>query len=406
MGDLMLPLDDVRILDFMWVLAGPSATRVLADHGAEIVRIESTRRIDTARTLAPFHDGIPGAERSALFHNTNAGKRMLTLDPTCPAGRAVVLDLVRWADVVTESFSPGVMRAWQLDYPALRAVKPDVIMLSTCLMGQTGPWASFAGYGNLAAAISGFSNLGGWPDRPPAGPFSAYTDYVSPRFVAVSILAALEYRRRTGRGQYIDLSQSEASLHFLAPALLEHEVNARLPHRVGNADPDLAPHGVYPTAGRDCWVAIAIGGDEAFAGLCEVMERPDLAGDPRFATVDGRRTNRDSLDAQIVAWTRDRPAVAVEQALQARGIPASAVQDSAALCADAQLLHRGHVLQVPHADLGSTTIEGSRFRLSRTPPRIPDSAPTYGRDTTWVLGELLGYDEARITELVAGGALD
>src|SRR5262249_11173758 len=155
-----------------------SATRVLADYGATVVRVESTRRIDTARTLAPFHGGTPGAERSALFHNANAGKRMLTLDPRRPEGRAVVLDLVRWADVVAESFAPGVMRRWGLDYEALRAVRPDVVMLSTCLMGQTGPWASFAGYGNLAAAVAGFSDLGGWPDRPPAGPFSAYTDYV------------------------------------------------------------------------------------------------------------------------------------------------------------------------------------------------------------------------------------
>src|SRR5262249_21176085 len=149
----MQALDDVKILDFMWVLAGPSATRVLADYGATVVRVESTRRMDTARTLAPFHDGRPGAERSALFHNTNANKLMPTLAPTRPEGRSVVLDLVRWADVVAESFKPGVMRSWGLDYTALRAVKPDVVMLSTCLMGQTGPWASFAGYGNLAAAI-------------------------------------------------------------------------------------------------------------------------------------------------------------------------------------------------------------------------------------------------------------
>jgi crotonobetainyl-CoA:carnitine CoA-transferase CaiB-like acyl-CoA transferase len=406
MADPALPLDDVKILDFMWVLAGPSATRVLADHGAQVVRIESTRRIDTARTLAPFHDGLPGAERSALFHNTNASKRMLTLDPTRPAGRAVVFDLVRWADVVAESFSAGVMQAWRLDYPVLRAIKPDVIMLSTCLMGQTGPWASFAGYGNLAAAISGFSNLGGWPDRPPAGPFSAYTDYVSPRFVAVAILAALEHRRRTGEGQYIDLSQAEASLHFLGPALLDHEVNERLPHRVGNADPDLAPHGVYPTADRDSWVAIAVGDDRAFAALCDVMERADLATDPRLATAAGRRTHRDALDQAMATWTRDRDAGAIERALQARGVAASAVQDSAALCADVQLAHRGHLLRVAHADLGTTAIEGSRFRLSRTPGRTPESAPTYGRDTAWVLEELLGYDEARITELVASGALD
>ncbi len=402
----MPALDDVKILDFMWVLAGPSATRVLADHGATVVRVESTRRIDTARTLAPFHDGRPGAERSALFHNTNASKRMLTLDPTRPEGRAVIIDLVRWADVVTESFKPGVMRRWSLDYEALRTVKPDLVMLSTCLMGQTGPWASFAGYGNLAAAISGFSHLGGWPDRPPAGPFSAYTDYVSPRFVAVAILAALEHRRRTGEGQSIDLAQAEASLHFLGPALLDHTVNHRLPERVGNRDPDLVPHGVYPAAGQDRWVAVAVDGDASFAALCAAMERPALATDARFASVAARRVHEGELDAAVAAWTGAREAGELERRLQAHGVAASAVQDSAALCADPQLAHRGHFLTVPHADLGRTTIEGSRFRLSRTPAGVPDDAPTYGRDTAYVLSELLGYDEARITELAVSGVLE
>ena len=402
----MRPLDDVKILDFMWVLAGPSATRVLADHGATVVRVESTRRIDTARTLAPFHDGRPGAERSALFHNTNASKLMLTLDPTRPAGRAVVLDLVRWADVVAESFKPGVMQSWGLDYPALCRVKPDIIMVSTCLMGQTGPWASFAGYGNLAAAISGFSQLGGWPDRPPAGPFSAYTDYVSPRFVAVAILAALEHRRRTGQGQYIDLSQAEASLHFLGPALLDHAVNDRLPERVGNRDADCVPHGVYPAAGQDCWVAIAVDGDAPFLALCDAMGQPALAADPCFATVEARRAHEEALDAAVTAWTETHDAHELERRLQAHGVAASAVQGSAALGVDPQLAHRGHFLTVPHTDLGSTTIEGSRFRLSRTPARIPDGAPTYGRDTAHVLTELLGYDETRITALVAGGVLE
>ena len=402
----MLPLDDVRILDFMWVLAGPSATRVLADHGATVVRVESTRRIDTARTLAPFHQGVPGAERSALFHNTNAGKLMLTLDPTRPEGRAVVLDLVRWADVVTESFKPGVMRGWGLDYDALRAVKPDVIMLSTCLMGQSGPWASFAGYGNLAAAISGFSNLGGWPDRAPAGPFSAYTDYVSPRFVAVAILAALEHRRRTGEGQYVDLAQAEASLHFLGPALLDFDVNGRVPVRVGNRDPDCVPHGVYPAAGDDRWVAIAVDGDAAFAALCDAMDRPELARDARFASPAARRAHDAALDDLVAAWTRAHEAVDVERILQARGVAAGAVLDSAALCADPQLRHRGHFLQIPHDQLGTTTIEGPRFRLSLTPARVPEASPTYGRDTARVLGELLGYDDGRITELVVAGVLE
>ena len=402
----MLALDDVKILDFMWVLAGPAATRVLADHGATVVRLESTRRIDTARTLAPFHHGEPGAERSALFHNTNANKLMVTLDPRLPEGRSVVLDLVRWADVVTESFKPGVMRGWGLDYAALRAVKPDVVMLSTCLMGQSGPWATFAGYGKLAAAISGFSNLGGWPDRAPAGPFSAYTDYVSPRFVAIAILAALEHRRRTGEGQYIDLAQAEASLHFLGPALLDYDVNGRVPERVGNRDPDCVPHGVYPASGDDRWVAIAVEGDAAFAALCDAMGRPELTSDARFADCSGRHAHEAALDELVAAWTRRHEPADVERMLQERGVPASAVLDSAALCADPQLLHRGHFLQIPHDELGTTTIEGPRFRLSLTPARVPDAAPTYGRDNAHVLGELLGYDDGRITDLVVAGVLE
>lgn len=402
----MQALDDVKVLDFMWVMAGPTATRVLADYGAEVVRIESTRRIDTARTLAPFHHGVPGPENSGIFKNLNVGKRMLTLDPTRSEGHEVVLDLVRWADVVTESFSPKAMRGWGLGYEALRAVKPDVIMLSTCLMGQTGPMAAFAGYGNLAAAISGFSNLGGWPDRPPAGPFSAYTDYVSPRYIAAAILAALEYRRRTGLGQHIDLSQAEASLHFLGPALLDYTVNGRVAGRVGNRDRDLAPHGVYPAAGDDRWVAIAVDGDAQWRALCAAMDAPALADDPRFASAEARRAGTEALDRIVAAWTATRDMLDIEALLQSRGVPASAVQNSAELAADAQLRHRGHFVDVPDPIHGTTTVEASRFRLSGTPARVSGPAPTYGQDTQAVLTGVLGYDDDRITALVAAGALD
>ena len=399
-------LADVKILDFMWVMAGPAATRVLADYGATVVRVESARRIDTARTLAPYRGGALGAENSGCFQNLNAGKRMLTLDPTCEAGRRVVLDLVRWADVVTESFSPGTMRRWGLDYDALAGVKPDVVMLSTCLMGQTGPLATFAGYGNLAAAISGFSNLGGWPDRAPAGPFSAYTDYVSPRFIALAILAALDHRRRTGEGQYVDLSQSEASLHFLAPALLDHDVNGRVAGRVGNRDPDHAPHGVYPAAGDDRWVAVAATDDAQWAALCETMGRPDLARDPRFADAAGRRAHADLLDEALGGWTRTRDAGEVEATLQARGVAAHVVQTSRDLARDPQLRHRGHFVPVGHPLGGTTVVEGSRFVLSRTPAAYDATAPSYGRDNEAVLRDILGYDDDAITALVAAGALE
>jgi crotonobetainyl-CoA:carnitine CoA-transferase CaiB-like acyl-CoA transferase len=400
-----LALADIKILDFTWVMAGPAATRVLADYGATVVRIESTRRLDTGRTIGPFHDGQPGVEHSGFFHNVNAGKLGLTLDLSQAAGRDVARDLVRWADVVTESFSPHVMHAWELDYAALRQVKPDIIMISTCLMGQSGPYAQFAGFGNLAAAISGFFSLTGWPDRPPAGPFGAYTDYVAPRFTAVAILAALEYRRRTGQGQYIDQSQAESALHFLTPALLDYTVHSRSQERVGNADAHLAPHGVYPTAGQDRWLALAVRTDAQWQALCEVMRRPDLGHDPRFATLAARLTHREALDTIVAVWTHEHSAQEAEAMLQARGIPASAVQNSQELYRDPQLLHRGHFVQLPEPLHGTTTVEASRFRLSRTPAHIERAGPTLGRDNQYVLETILGYSPERIAALADAGIL-
>jgi crotonobetainyl-CoA:carnitine CoA-transferase CaiB-like acyl-CoA transferase len=398
-------LADVRIVDFMWVMAGPAATRMLADYGAQIVRIESTRHIDTARTLAPFWQGVPGLERSGIFQNLNAGKRMTTLDLRTPEGRAVVLDLVRWADVVTESFAPGRMKALGLDWETLRAVNPRLVMLSSCLMGQTGPRASFAGYGNLAAAISGFSNLGGWPDRPPAGPFSAYTDYVSPRFIALAILAALEERRRTGTGQLIDLSQAECSLHFLGPALLDYVVNGRVAGRVGNRDRDAVPHGVFPALGDDRWIALAVESQDHWRVLCAAMDHPALRDDPRFATPEARRRNEEALEAVVATWTATQDAHATAERLQTHGVPAYAVQNSPELLRDPQLLARGHFHRVRHPEYGETTIEGTRFILSRTPAALPGTAPTFGADNEAVLREILGYDDERITALAASGAL-
>lgn len=400
-----LPLEDVKILDFMWVMAGPAGTRMLADYGAVTVRIESPTRVDTARTLGPSQNNTPGPDASALFGNCNAGKFGITLDLGNPGSREVVFDLVRWADVVTESFSPKAMRSWGFDYESLRKVRPDLIMLSTCLMGQTGPYAHFAGFGNLAAAISGFHNLTGWADRPPAGPFGAYTDYVSPRFTAIAILAALEYRRRTGKGQYLDQSQAEASLHFLSPALLDYTVNGRTQMRRGNSDPHLAPHGVYPAQGEDQWVAIVCRTDDDFRGLCEVMGREDLARDPRFANVEARLQNTAALDEAIAQWTRTMPPLRIEHTLQARSIPAHVVQNSSGYWRDPQIVHRGHFVELPHPTYGKTVVEGPRTRLSRTPGQARHAAPTLGQDNQYVLEKILGYDEDKIAEIAAAGAL-
>jgi benzylsuccinate CoA-transferase BbsF subunit len=284
-------------------------------------------------------------------------------------------------------------------------VKPDIIMLSTCLMGQTGPLAQFAGFGNLAAAISGFFSLTGWPDRPPAGPFGAYTDYVAPRFTALAILAALDYRRRTGQGQYIDQSQAESALHFLTPALLDYTVNGRCQERVGNMDAQFAPHGVYPAAGEDRWLAIAVRDDTQWQALCDVIAHPELGQEPRFATPTARLAHRDALDMILTAWTQAHDAHAAEVALQARGIPASAVQNSQELYNDPQLLQRGHFVQLTHPLHGTSTIEGSRFQLSRAPARVERAAPTLGRDNQYVLETILGYSPEHIAALMAAGVL-
>jgi crotonobetainyl-CoA:carnitine CoA-transferase CaiB-like acyl-CoA transferase len=401
-----LALADVKILDLMWVMAGPAATRVLADYGATIVRVESTHRVDVVRGLGPFQGGQSGPENSGAFQNFNAGKLGLTLDLAAEESRSVFLDLVRWADVVTESFSPKAMRAWGLDYALLRKIKPDVIMLSSCLMGQTGPLSSFAGFGNLAAAMAGFFSVTGWPDRPPAGPFAAYTDTVSPRFTVAAILAALDHRDRTGEGQYIDQSQMEASLHFLTPALLDYTANGGVATAIGNRDSQMAPHGVYPAAGDDRWVAIAVTDDAAWARFCDAIGREELAQDARYATLGARLEHQDELDAIVSAWTRERDLFEAETILQAHGVAASAVQDSRDFCEDAQLLHRGHFVQLEHPIHGTTAVESSRFRLSRTPARYDRCGPTFGRDNFYVLETILGYGADRIAELAAAGVLE
>ncbi|MCC6849646.1 MAG: CoA transferase [Deltaproteobacteria bacterium] len=398
-------LADVKVLDLMWAIAGPAATRMLADYGATVVRVESTTRTDICRTVAPFHELPPESESAVLFHEMNAGKRMITLDLGTPAGREVALDLVRWADVVTEAYSAGTMHALGFGYEALRAVNPSIIMLSTCLMGQTGPLAAYAGFGNLAHSITGFGALCGWPDRAPAGPFGAYTDYIAPRFSAIAILAALDHRRRTGEGQHIDLAQAEAAIHFLGPAMLDYTVNGRVWTAAGNADHDAAPHGVYPAAGDDRWIAIAVRDDAEFAALAAALGDPTLARDPRFATIEARRANLDALDAVVAAWTAARDPHAAETALQAAGVPAAVVAGSADLCADPQLVHRQHVRQLTHPTYGTTPVENARSRLSRTPAMVAGAAPTLGRDNHEVLETILGYDADRIADLVVAGAL-
>jgi benzylsuccinate CoA-transferase BbsF subunit len=334
----------------------------------------------------------------------NAGKLGMTLDLGTEDGRSVFRDLVQWADVVCESYSPRAMRAWGLDYESLRAVKPDLIMLSSTLFGQSGPLSGLAGFGTMGAAVAGFNSITGWPDRAPAM-VAAYSDYVAPRFTIAALMAALDHRDRTGEGQYIDLSQSEAAAHFLTPAVLDYSVNGRVAGPIGNADPQMSPHGVYPAAGDDRWVAIAARGDADWAALVDVIGDAALASDGRFATLEGRLGNREALDEAIGGWTATLDEGEIEATLQARDVPAHVVQNSPECARDPQLLHRGHFVELDHEAIGRTVVEGSRFTLSRTPARIERAAPTFGQDNMHVLTELLGYDGEQVAEVAAAEVL-
>ncbi|MEP7216650.1 MAG: CoA transferase [Anaerolineaceae bacterium] len=401
-----LPMAGVKVLDLMWVIAGPWSTRYLADYGATVVKVESPSRVDTLRTISPFKDHIPGPERSGAFATVNAGKRGISVNLASEEGRSIVKRLAAWADVVTESFAPGALARMGLGYDELKKVNPGVILISSCLNGQTGPYSSLAGFGTMGLHLAGFGELAGWPDRPPAGPAGAYTDYVAPKFTAAAILATLDHRRRTGEGQYIDFSQGEASAHFLAPALLDYFVNGHVQSRNGNASLDHAPHGVYPVAGTDRWVAIAVTDDAQWRALCSVLGQPGADVGSGLETAEGRLARRESLDTWVGGWTEAREVAEVEDLLQAAGVPCHRVSSSSDLMADPQLIARKHFIEVPHAELGPVPIENSRMVFSETPAQVVRPGPTFGQDNDFVLRELLGLDDEEITALLVAGALD
>ncbi len=397
-----LPLEGVKVLDFTWAMAGPATTRVMADFGATVIRVESTRHLDVARTIGPFCNDTPGTDASGLLFNMSTGKRSVGLDLTQPESRAVLDDLVRWADVVVESFSPRGRSALDIDYRRMTELNPTLVMMSSCLFGQTGPLERYAGFGTMGAALSGFFHLTGWPDRPPCGPFGAYSDYMSPRFALCVLLDALEHRRRTGEGQYLDFAQAEAAVHFLTPALLDFTVNGHIANRDGNLDSMMAPHGVYPSAGDDEWIAVACRSDSEWAALAGLIGRPDLAR----LTIEERQARQPELDELVAGWSAGLPGAAAQAALLTLGLPAHMVQNSGECAIDAQLLHQGHFVALAHSEHGTVVVEGCRTALSATPATVLGIPPLLGQDTVDVLTEVLGYDDDRLGELFAVGALD
>ena len=399
------PLTGIHVLDLSWVMVGPASGRTLADLGADVIKVESSKRIDPVRTLGPFKDGKMGPERSVSYHNLNAGKRCITLDIRKPQGRDLVLRLCEWADVVLESFTPGVLDELHLAYRDLSARNPKIIMASTAILGQTGPDAKgTSGVGTMGAAMSGATYQFGWPDRPPSGPWGPWTDAVTPRFIVASILAALHHRSRTGAGCYIDLAQAECGIQFMMPAYYEFAANGRVPERRGAAgSPLAAPQGVYPCVGKDRWVAIDASAQDRWTALRNLIG--GALADSRFDTIIGRLRNRDDLDRAIADWTRTRESDAVEAELQAARIPAHIVSRGLDLARDSDLRHVGHFVKIDDPVIGECEIEGARPSFDRTPNPPTRRGPRIGEHTTEILRDVCGLSEQAIERLAADGIL-
>ncbi|MFC2058128.1 CaiB/BaiF CoA transferase family protein [Chloroflexota bacterium] len=399
-------LKGIQVVDFSWIFTGPIATTFLADHGAEVIKIESATRPDGTRMLKPFKDGIEGLNRSGIFANYNSGKLSMNLNLHNARGIELAKKLVAKADIVLETFRPGVMKKLGLDYEELRKVKPDIIMTSMTMFGQYGPCSQQPAIGQFLQASSGFVHLLGWTDRPPALPASPYTDYIAPWFVLMALMGALDFRRRTGKGQYIDLAMQEASMHFLTPEILDYAVNGRVQNRAGNRHPTAAPHGVYPCRGEDRWCAIAAFNDEEWQSLCSVLGNPEWAGEQRFASLSGRRQNSEKLDGLIAEWTINHSPEEVMTMLQDAGVAAGVVETGEDIVDhDPQLKYRKHFVVLDHPEMGPHLTERPPFNLSKTLSGPQNPAPCFGEHTEYVCRDILGIDDEEFAELVDAGVL-
>lgn len=399
------PLHGLKVLDLAWVIAGPLVGRALADFGATVIRVESSKRVDTARVLGPFPGGEYNPQTSVGFENGNLGKLGLSLDLAREEARETVRDLVAWADVLVESFLPGQMEKFGLDYERVRQINPSLIMLSSSLTGQTGPTARLPGFGNIGAALSGMKQMVGAEGGLPIGPYGPYTDYIAPRFALMALLAALDQRRRTGEGCHLDISQVETAVTFLAPQVLDYQVNGRIAAAHGNRHHRYAPNGVFRCAGEDQWVALTVRDDDEWRRLATLIGGAALAGEQRFADVAGRMAHADDLEAIIEGWTAARSPAEAEAALQAIKVPAHRVSDTHDIADDPQLAHRGSLITVAHPIAGETVVDAARFALSRTPAKYRRHAPRFGEDNDHVLADILNYSPEQIEALRQSGAL-
>ena len=402
-----LPLEGVRIADFTWVGAGSYTTKMLADHGADVIKIESSAKVDGIRLSAPFKDGVKGINRSGYFADRNTSKRSITIDLRTDEGRALARRIVTESDVVANNFTPGTMAKFGLGYDDVRAINPRAVYLAMSMSGDSGPERDFLGYGLTIGALVGIHHLSGLPGREPAGTGTNYPDHIpNPCHSAFAVLAALRHARRTGQGQYLDIAQTEPTIAVLGTAFLEATVNGRDTQPLGNAHLRYAPHGVYPCAGEDRWIAIAVTDDRQWPALRDVLGLPEDACPAAWAGEAARHRDRAAIDALVAAATAGRDVDELFAQLQAAGVAAGPVEDAADVVErDPQLRARGHWVRLEHPEMGETLYNAPPFRLTGTPVQLTRPAPMLGQHTEEICREVLGLDDAEIARLAAEGVL-
>lgn len=407
-----LPLEHLRAVVLTQAWSGALTTQLLANMGAEVIQVEALSRPDVWRGGYPPHNrgqypgGEPGArpyDRNALFNAVNTSKLGITLDLNTEEGKGLFLELVSASDLVVENFSARVIPNFGLEYPTLRQVNPTIIMMRMPSFGASGPYSMYPGNGGTTEPMSGISSLLGYPDGQPMNSGTMHTDAISGMMGFAALLIAIRHRARTGQGQYIDLSQQETAITYIADQVLEYTVGGRIPQRMGNRNSNMAPHGFYRCRGEDSWIAIAVRSDSEWVRFCEVMNKPDIAADPRYATVETRLQHADALDSIVQSWTLRRDATDISDKLQEQNIPAAPALKSLEIPEHPQHKTRGFFERVDHPATGPYPIAGMPFRLSKTPGRIRSPAPTLGQHSEVVLKQHLGLSDAEYAILEGMG---
>jgi len=410
-----LPLEGIRVIDSTYVFAFPYAAGLLTDLGAEVIKIEGPGRIDTTRGRAfagAFPDNETGEDpwnRAATFNVLNRGKKSLVLDLSKEEGREVLKDLIKVSDILMENFTPRVMRGWGLDYPNLKKLKPDIILMSNTGYGHgEGPWSAYPAQATTQEATHGHTHITGYRGDIPSKAGRSFVDFLACWAGLLGVANALRYRNRTGKGQWVDVGMYQLGVYFTSEYILDWMANGRRGGRIGNRHPWRAPQGCYPCAGEDQWCVISVGDDEEWQALCRVMGRPELAEDPRFASGLNRIRHHDEIDEMIKEWTSRVNKFDVMEQLQGAGVPAGPVFDGRDTNLDKHYWSRGflEVVQFPEdRKMGKRVLMGRPWRCSKMPVSIKGPAPKLGAHNREILVEVLGYTEAKYKELEEAGII-